>query len=98
MTASLSRLATSFAVGASAILVAIALLFASAPAKADDCRGAAVSAAQAIEIAKANGLSRVKELECDDGKWEVEGWNVAGREMEVDVDSRTGRVLDIDYD
>jgi uncharacterized membrane protein YkoI len=79
--------------------LAALLLAAAPPAQADDeCRGMPVTRAQAIAIAAAVGLVRVKEVDCDDDEWEVEGWNAAGREMEVEIDARTGRVKEIEYD
>lgn len=67
------------------------------PAMADRCIGP-VSAEEAIRIARTAGLVRVTELECDDGKWEVEGRDAAGREIEVEVDPRTGRIIKVDRD
>lgn len=57
-----------------------------------------LSADQAIEIARANGMTRVTGVELDDDEWEVEGYDRRGREMEVEIDARTSRVKDIDYD
>ncbi len=75
-------------------------LLSSLPAAADDasCRAGRVTAEQAIQIARGIGMVRVQEVECDDGKWEVEGWHADGREMDVDVSARDGRILDVDYD
>ncbi len=69
------------------------------PAMADDdrCRGA-VSAEDAIRIARTAGLVRVEEVDCDDRKWEVEGRDARGREIEVEISARTGRILDVDRD
>ncbi|MFN6953966.1 MAG: PepSY domain-containing protein [Acetobacteraceae bacterium] len=69
------------------------------PAAADDdrCRGP-ITAERAIEIARRAGMVRVTEVECDDGAWEIEGRDARGREMEVEIDPRTGRILDIEYD
>lgn len=67
------------------------------PAHADDdCRG--ISRAEAIGIARTVGLVRVTEVECDDDEWEVEGRDGSGREMEVEISARTGRIKEIDYD
>lgn len=74
------------------------LAFAATPARADDdCRGP-VSRAQAIDIARSVGMVQVREVDCDDDEWEVEGRDARGREMEVEISSRTGRVLEIEYD
>lgn len=69
------------------------------PAAADDdrCRGP-VTAERAIGIACRAGMVRVTKLECDDGTWEIEGRDARGREMEVEIDPRTGRILDIACD
>lgn len=69
------------------------------PATADDdrCRGP-VSAEDAIRIARTAGLVRVEEVDCDDRKWEVEGRDARGREIEVEISARTGRILDVDRD
>jgi hypothetical protein len=82
-----------------AALLALPVLLPAGPALADDddCRGP-VTAGRAIDIAWTVGLIRVEEVECDDGKWEIEGRDARGREMEVEIDPRTGRVLDIEYD
>lgn len=63
-------------------------------------RGAreAISIDQAIEIARANGMVRITEIELDDDEWEIEGRDYRGREMEIEIDAYTGRVKDIDYD
>ncbi len=72
---------------------------ATAPALADErCDRGPVRAEQAIEIARGVGVALVKELECDDGRWEVEGRDQRGREIEVEIDPRTGRVLKVERD
>lgn len=62
------------------------------------CDRGPVRAGQAIEIARGVGVVLVKELECDDGRWEVEGRDAGGREIEVKIDPRTGRVLRVERD
>jgi uncharacterized membrane protein YkoI len=57
---------------------------------------ASISAEQAISIARQHGLVTVEEVDRDGGKWEVEGRDADGREIEVDIDMRTGHVLDVD--
>jgi uncharacterized membrane protein YkoI len=51
-----------------------------------------------VRIARTTGLVRVEEVDCDDSKWEVEGRDARGREIEVEVSARTGRILDVDRD
>lgn len=50
----------------------------------------------------ASGLTargyRVEEIELDDGRYEVEVRTPNGREMELKVDPRTGRIVDRDDD
>jgi uncharacterized membrane protein YkoI len=63
-----------------------------------------ISAEQAREIALKEAPGLVTELELDDRdfakgwKWEVEVLNADGREVEVDLDAKTGRVLKVDKD
>ncbi len=59
---------------------------------------ASITAEQAIEIAKQQGVVTVKEVDRDDGEWEVEGRDASGREIEVDIDAKTGKVLKVDRD
>lgn len=61
-------------------------------------RGLAVSRADAVKIARAEGMVRVKEIERDDGKWELEGCTRTGREIEIDIHGVTGAILEIDLD
>lgn len=72
-----------------------AVALAGGPALADDWCGP-VTAEQAVAIARSVGLVRVTEVECDDGEWEVEGHDASGREIEVEIDSRTGRIKEVD--
>ena len=83
----------------SAIALA-ALLALAAPARADDsalCRTGIV-AEEAIRLARTAGIALVLELDCDDGRWEVEGRDGEGRPIEVDIHAGTGRVLKVDRD
>lgn len=68
-----------------------------AAAEAGRCRGP-VTAEGAIAIAREAGIVHVTSVACDDGKWEVEGRDARGRKMEVEIDPRTGRILEIEYD
>lgn len=70
------------------------------PAAAGDgsCRTEPIAVEQALQIARGASMAQVREVECDDGKWEIEGWHADGRKMEIDVSARDGRILDIDYD
>lgn len=69
------------------------------PALADDrCDRAGTRAEGAIEIARGAGVALVEDLDCDDGRWEVEGRDGNGREIEVRIDPRTGQVLRVERD
>jgi uncharacterized membrane protein YkoI len=82
-----------------AAVLVLPLLLPTGPAHADDddCRGP-ITAGRAVDIARTVGVIRVEEVECDDGTWEIEGRDIRGREMEVEIDPRTGRILDVDTD
>lgn len=78
---------------------AAALWLAPLAALADErCDRGPVRAERAIEIARGAGVALVKELDCDDGRWEVEGRDADGREIEVEIDPQTGRVLKVERD
>ena len=55
-----------------------------------------------IEVVRAiafdHGFVRLKEIELDDGVWEVEGKDANGREIEMKVDARTGRIIKMERD
>lgn len=53
---------------------------------------------RAIEIARNHGLVNVREVERDDRGWEIEGSDAQGRKIEVEIDIRTGEVVDIERD
>lgn len=82
----------------SAALIAIAV---AAPAPFALAQGAAtdlLSSDQAIEIATSKGMVHVLDIELDDGEWEIEGCTADGRELELDIHSRTGDILKYDLD
>lgn len=47
---------------------------------------------------KRAGMVRVTEIERDDGKIEVEGYDAQGREIDIDMDASGRRVLSVDID
>lgn len=58
-----------------------------------------IKSARAIEIAKAQGLVTLREINLEDnGEWELEGRDAAGREIEVDISARDGVVMKLDRD
>lgn len=50
----------------------------------------------AIDIANGIGLVSVSSTDRSGNEWEIEGHDVTGRYMEVDVDARTGAIVDVD--
>lgn len=89
----------------------LALLMIAAPAPlalADDDDGArrtsgserayTLTRADAVGIARAEGMTRVKEVERDDGKWELEGCTRDGREIEIDIHDASGAILELEVD
>jgi len=69
----------------------------------DDARGPAsaggfLTVAEIYQRLAGDGYSRIEEIEFDDGKYEVEAIDSQGREVELDLDPRTGRILKVDYD
>ena len=79
----------------------VALAQQTAPAPTGDptvAQQQVVTAEQAIEIARQHGLVDLKEVERDNGKWEVEGRDAQGREIEVEIDIRTGQVVSVERD
>lgn len=57
-----------------------------------------ISREQATEIASQKGMVHVLDIELDDGEWEIEGCTADGRELEIDLHSRTGDILKYDLD
>jgi len=62
-------------------------------------RGFHLFHAKAIEIAMANGMASVREVELEDGdRWKVEGRDAAGRELEIELSGHDGKVLKVERD
>jgi uncharacterized membrane protein YkoI len=76
-------------------IVAAAALGAATPALAYDS-GGIISMHEALDVAAAMGLVSVSDTEFSGDRWEIEGRDMAGRYMEVDVDAATGQVLNVD--
>ncbi len=51
----------------------------------------------AMQVAENNGWT-VRKFEIDDGCYEIEGRDAAGREMEVKLDPATLQVVEMDYE
>ena len=50
----------------------------------------------AVDIANGIGLVSVSDTDKWGNEWQIEGYDVAGSYMEVDVDARTGAIVDVD--
>src|SRR5262249_61627553 len=55
-----------------------------------------VTVSDARDIAVANGVLYIRKLEFDDGKWKVEGRDVAGRRVEMEIDPRSGDIAQLE--
>lgn len=82
----------------SAALIALALAAPAPLALAQTSGAAEISREQAIDIAKRQGMAHVLEIELDDNEWEIEGCSSDGRELDIDVHSRSGDILKYDLD
>jgi hypothetical protein len=77
-----------------ATTAAAALAFAT-PAMAYDT-GGQFSMDRALDVATAMGVATVSGTQFAGDEWQIEGRDVSGRYMEVDVDVNTGQVLNVD--
>jgi hypothetical protein len=76
-------------------MVAVVALGIATPAGAYDS-GDFISMQRALAIAADLGLVTISRTEFSGDEWEIEGRDISGRYMEVDVDARTGAVLNVD--
>src|SRR4051812_14839192 len=76
-------------------IVAAVALGTAAPAFADDT-GGLISMQVALRVANSLGLVTVSHTQFAGDEWQIEGRDISGRYMEVDVDVRTGEVLNVD--
>jgi hypothetical protein len=76
-------------------LAAAVTLGAAAPAMAYDS-GSLLSMQDALAVATDIGLVTVSDTEFAGNEWQIEGRDISGRYMEVDVDAMTGEVLNVD--
>jgi hypothetical protein len=76
-------------------LTAAVALGAAAPAMAYDS-GGLLSMQEALGVATDIGLVTVSDTEFAGNEWQIEGRDISGRYMEVDVDATTGAALNVD--
>lgn len=76
-------------------LAAAAALGVTAPAAAYDS-GSLLSMQDALAVATDIGVVTVSDVEFAGYEWQIEGRDLSGRYMEVDVDANTGEVLNVD--
>jgi hypothetical protein len=76
-------------------IVAVVALGIAAPAAAYDA-GGLISMQEALDVATDLGLVAVSHTQFAGDEWQIEGRDLSGRYMEVDVDATTGEVLNVD--
>jgi hypothetical protein len=76
-------------------IVAVVALGMAQPAMAYDS-GDLISMQEALSVATDLGLVTVSHTEFAGDEWQIEGRDMSGRYMEVDVDATTGEVLNVD--
>jgi hypothetical protein len=69
---------------------------ATGPALADFAPGGSIH--RAVETARSFGMVGFNEIQYFDGKWEIQGRDVRGKDIHMDVDAITGAVVKIDRD
>jgi hypothetical protein len=76
-------------------IIAVAALGIAEPALAYDS-GNLMSMQAALGVATDLGLATVSHTQFAGDEWQIEGRDISGRWMEVDVDAATGEVLNVD--
>jgi uncharacterized membrane protein YkoI len=74
-------------------LIGFVAIAAGGPASAQAPQAPAVSIEQATKIARDAGLVMIRDIELDDGKWEIEGRTQAGERRELHIDATSGKTL-----
>jgi hypothetical protein len=74
---------------------AVAALALATPAMAYDT-GGQFSMDRALDVATQMGIATISHTQFAGDEWQIEGRDVSGRYMEVDVDVNTGEVLNVD--
>ena len=75
--------------------IAALALGAATPAMAYDT-GGHISMQRALDVAGDMGMATISHTEYAGDEWQIEGRDVSGRYMEIDVDVNTGQVLNVD--
>ena len=75
--------------------IAALALGAATPAMAYDT-GGYFSMQRALDVAGDMGMATISHTQYAGDEWQIEGRDVSGRYMEVDVDVNTGQVLNVD--
>jgi uncharacterized membrane protein YkoI len=85
---------------ASMSAIAIALYMLSLPAFAEDATPSEsrLSRDEATAVAADHGITQISEIELDDGRWEIEGRDVQGREREIEINAQSGEVVESERD
>jgi uncharacterized membrane protein YkoI len=60
--------------------------------------GGGISMDEARRIALQYGIVKIEDIELDDGNWEIEGRDISGREREIEIDARSGKIIKIETD
>ncbi len=81
----------------SALAASAGLVHAQAPAPIQPGEPA-IAMDDARRIARENGVVRIEEIKLDDGKWEIEGRDAAGAEIELDLRATDGMVIKMERD
>jgi Peptidase propeptide and YPEB domain len=76
-------------------VIAAAALGLATPALAYDA-GGYMSMQQALAVAGDMGMVTISHTQFAGDEWQIEGRDISGRYMEVDVDVNTGEVLNVD--
>jgi hypothetical protein len=75
--------------------VAVVALGVATPAMAIDS-GGYISMQRALDVASDMGLATISHTQFAGDEWQIQGRDISGRYMEVDVDVNTGEVLNVD--
>jgi hypothetical protein len=76
-------------------IAAVVALGIATPAAAYDS-GGLISMQRALGVATDIGLVTVSHTQFAGDEWQIQGRDISGRYMEVDVDAATGEVLNVD--